>query len=200
MPGRSIRFSVPSQTTCVPAQVEAGAARAASAVWQQLPERSDGRGTGQAGATYPAGLAGRTAAQDRQAGHDERHPRPAARRLPAARSAPRWLPASVNRVQRRIRSRGPPLELVRADAKSGARRVKAAVAAIPALSMDIVRRNAGTRGFVVPPSRWAVARTFSLFGRDRRLAKHCENLAETLAAFVAIAAVCLALGRLARTA
>ena len=45
----------------------------------------------------------------------------------------------------------------------------------------------GVEGFVVLPRRWVVERTFSWFGRNRRLAKDFENLAETLAAFVAIA-------------
>ena len=43
------------------------------------------------------------------------------------------------------------------------------------------------KGFVVLPRRWVVERTFSWFGRNRRLAKDYENLAETLAAFVALA-------------
>jgi transposase len=33
-------------------------------------------------------------------------------------------------------------------------------------------------GFVVLPRRWVVERTFSWFGRNRRLAKDYENLAE----------------------
>ena len=41
------------------------------------------------------------------------------------------------------------------------------------------------KGFVVLPRRWVVERTFSWFGRNRRLAKDFENLAATLGAFVA---------------
>ncbi|UOM36732.1 transposase [Acuticoccus sp. I52.16.1] len=66
------------------------------------------------------------------------------------------------------------------------------------LSMEIVRRSDDTRGFVVQPRRWVVERCFSWFGRNRRLAKDYENLADTLAAFVAIASIRLALKRLAR--
>ena len=33
-------------------------------------------------------------------------------------------------------------------------------------------------------ARWVVERTFSWFGRNRRLAKDYENLADTLAAFI----------------
>lgn len=103
-------------------------------------------------------------------------------------------------VLSRIRSRFPWLELVWADAGYDARQVKAAVAAIPVLSMEIVRRREDTRGFVVQPRRWVVERTFSWFGRNRRLAKDWENLVETLAAFVTLAAIRIALKRLARPA
>jgi len=43
-----------------------------------------------------------------------------------------------------------------------------------------------------------VERTFSSFGRNRRLANDLENLAETLATFVTLASTQLALRRLAR--
>ena len=46
--------------------------------------------------------------------------------------------------------------------------------------------------------RWMVERTFSWFGRNRRLAKDSENLAETLATLVTLASIQLALRRLAR--
>jgi len=101
-------------------------------------------------------------------------------------------------VLNRIRTRFPWLQLVWADAGYDARQVKAAVAAIPVLGMEIVRRNDDVRGFKVQPRRWVVERTFVWIGRNRRLAKDYENLATTLAAFVAIAAISLALRRLAR--
>jgi transposase len=43
-----------------------------------------------------------------------------------------------------------------------------------------------------------VKRTFSWFGRNRRLARDFENLAETPATFVTLASIQLASGRLAR--
>lgn len=49
----------------------------------------------------------------------------------------------------------------------------------------------------VPAVRWVVERTFSWFGRNWRLAKDFENLAETLGAFVALASIQLALRWLA---
>jgi transposase len=51
---------------------------------------------------------------------------------------------------------------------------------------------------IILPRRWVVERTFSRFGRNRRLAKDFENLAETPAAFVTLASIQLALRRLAR--
>jgi transposase len=54
------------------------------------------------------------------------------------------------------------------------------------------------KGFVVLPRRWVVERTFSWFGRNRRLAKDYENLADTLATFVTLAAIRLGIRRLAR--
>jgi transposase len=45
---------------------------------------------------------------------------------------------------------------------------------------------------------WVVERTFSWFGRNRRLAKDYENLADTLAAFITLACIQLAIRRLAR--
>ena len=69
---------------------------------------------------------------------------------------------------------------------------------MPVLRMGIVKRSDDMSGFVVPPRRWVVERTFSWFGRNRRLAKDFENLAETLATCVTIASIQLALRRLAR--
>ena len=53
-------------------------------------------------------------------------------------------------------------------------------------------------GFVVLPRRWVVERTFSWFGRNRRLAKDYENLAGPLLAFVTLASIQFTLRRLAR--
>jgi transposase len=103
-------------------------------------------------------------------------------------------------VLARIRNRFPWLELVWADAGYDARQVKSAVAAIPVVRMEIVRRSDDVTGFHVQPRRWVVERTFSWFGRNRRLAKDYENLADTLAAFVTLAAIRIAIKRLARLA
>jgi transposase len=69
---------------------------------------------------------------------------------------------------------------------------------VPVLRVEIVKRSDDVNGFVVVPRRWAVERTFSWFGRNRRLAKDFENLAQTLATFVTLASIQLALRRLTR--
>ena len=82
--------------------------------------------------------------------------------------------------------------------QSNAGQVDAAVAKVPPLRMEIVKRSDDMKGFVVLPRRWVVEHTFCWFGRHRRLAKDFENRAETLGAFVAPASIQLALRRLAR--
>ena len=72
------------------------------------------------------------------------------------------------------------------------------MAKVPPLRLEIVKRSDDTKGFDVIPRRWVVERTFSWFGRNRRLAKDFENLAETLATFVTLASIQLALRRLGR--
>lgn len=98
----------------------------------------------------------------------------------------------------KIRGRFPWLELIWADGGYNAGQVDAAVAKVPVLRMEIVKRSDDMKGFVVLPRRWVVERTFSWFGRNRRLAKDFENLAATLATFGTLAAIQLAVRRLAR--
>jgi transposase len=106
-------------------------------------------------------------------------------------TGPRW---SSTRIRRRF----PWLELIWADGGYNAWQVEAAVAKVPLLRTEIVKRSDDMKGFVVLPRRWVVERTFSWFGRNRRLAKDFENLAETPATFVTLASIQLALRRLAR--
>ena len=98
----------------------------------------------------------------------------------------------------KIRQRFPWLELIWADGGYNAWQVEAAVAKVPVLRMEIVKRSDDVKGFVVLPRRWVVERTFSWFGRDRRLAKYFDNLAETLATFVTLVSIQLGVRRLAR--
>ena len=99
----------------------------------------------------------------------------------------------------KIRRRFPWLELMWADGGYNAWQVDAAVGKVPRLRLEIVKRRDDKKGFVVLPRCRVVERTFSWFGRNRRLAKDFENLAETLAPFVIPASIQLALRRLART-
>src|SRR5580693_1094578 len=93
----------------------------------------------------------------------------------------------------KIRRRFLWLELIWADGGYNAWQVDAAVAKVPPPRMEIVKRSDDMKGFVVLPRRWVVERTFSWFGRNRRLAKDFENLTETLATFVTPASIQLAL-------
>ncbi len=99
----------------------------------------------------------------------------------------------------KIRRRFPWLELVWADGGYNAWQVEAAVVKVPVLRLEIVKRSDDLKGFVVLPRRWVVERTFSWFGRNRRLAKDYENLAATLATFVTLASIQFGVRRLART-
>jgi transposase len=67
----------------------------------------------------------------------------------------------------KIRRRFPWLELIWADGGYNAWQVDAAVAKVPVLRMEIVKRSDDMKGFVVLPRRWVVERTFSWFGRNR---------------------------------
>jgi transposase len=90
------------------------------------------------------------------------------------------------------------LELIWADSGYNAWQVDVALAKVPRLRLKILERSDDAKGFVVLPRRGVVERTFSWFGRNRRLAKDFEKLAGTLATFVTIASIQLALRRLAR--
>lgn len=104
----------------------------------------------------------------------------------------------ATRVLDKIRQRFNWLELVWADGGYNARQVNEAVAREPSLRIEIIKRSDDMKGFVVLPRRWVVERTFSWFGRNRRLAKDYENLAATLTTFVTLAAIQLGIRRLAQ--
>ena len=88
--------------------------------------------------------------------------------------------------------------MIWADSGYNAWQVEAAVAKMPVLRMGIFKRSDDMSGFVVLPRRWVFKRTFSWFGRNRHLAKDFKNFAETLATFVTVASIQLAVRRLAR--
>jgi transposase len=82
-------------------------------------------------------------------------------------------------VPDKMRRRFPWLEPIWADGGYNARQAVPAVAKVSRLRLEIVKPRDDMKGFVVLPRRWVVERTFSWFGRNRRLAKDFENLAET---------------------
>ena len=62
--------------------------------------------------------------------------------------------------------------------------------------LEIVRRSDNISGFVVLPKRWIVERTFSWFGRYRRLSKDFETLTESSEAMIYLAMTHLMVRRL----
>ncbi len=65
------------------------------------------------------------------------------------------------------------------------------------LTLIIVRRLAGSTGFVLLPRRWGVERTLGWLGRWRRLAREYEELPEVSETMVKLAMIRLMLHRLA---
>jgi putative transposase len=65
------------------------------------------------------------------------------------------------------------------------------------LTLIVIRRLAGTEGFVVVPRRWVAERTLGWLGRWRRLAKDYEELPEVSETMVKLAVIRLTLHRLA---
>lgn len=66
------------------------------------------------------------------------------------------------------------------------------------ISLEIVKRPPGQRGFVVQPRRWVVERSFAWLDRYRRLARDWEAASWSACAFVHIAASNLMARRIAR--
>ena len=85
-----------------------------------------------------------------------------------------------------------------ADGSYDAQQTYEAAAANHPLRLEVVRRNPHAVGFEVIKRRWVVERTFSWFGRNRRLAKDYENLAATVLSFVILVTIQFAIRRLAR--
>ena len=100
----------------------------------------------------------------------------------------------------KIRNRFPWLELVWADNGYNAWQVETAVAKVPVLRLEIVKRSDDLKGFVVLPRRWLVERAFSWFGRNRRIAKDDENLNRKALAFLRLASIRLMLRKLCNPA
>ena len=96
-----------------------------------------------------------------------------------------------------LRRRRPRLELIWADTGYHAGQVDAAVAAVPDLRLEIVRRPR-TKGWHLLPRRWVIERTFAWLGRNRRLARDYEGLLATATHFLHLATIQLLIRRAAR--
>ena len=97
---------------------------------------------------------------------------------------------------RRLKRLYPWLRLVFAD---GAYDRLAALLAcfLLGLTLVVIRRLAGSEGFVVVPRRWVAERTLGWLGRWRRLARDYEELPEVSETMVKLAMIRLMLHRLA---
>ena len=91
----------------------------------------------------------------------------------------------------------PWLQLIWADGGYRGGKLRAAFKKMAAWDMDIVKRNDDVKGLEVLPRRWVVERTFAWIGRNRRLAKDFEGIAQTAAAYIKLAMIGLMLRRLA---
>ena len=78
----------------------------------------------------------------------------------------------------------------------GPRFAEAVSAALPAVTVEIVKRSDRAKGFQLLPRRWVVERTFAWLGRCRRLAKDFECLSRKALAFVYLASIRVMLRKL----
>ena len=62
--------------------------------------------------------------------------------------------------------------------------------------LEIVKRDASQKGFVLQARRWVVERSFGWYSRNRRLSKDYEHQGETSEALVYIASIQVLLRRL----
>jgi putative transposase len=65
------------------------------------------------------------------------------------------------------------------------------------IRLTIVKRPAGSKGFLLLPKRWIVERTFAWLGRYRRLSKDYEYLPQTSETMIRVAMIHLMVRRLA---
>ena len=102
----------------------------------------------------------------------------------------------VGDLLRRLKRLYPWLEVVFADGVHD--RLAALLACfLLGLTLVVVRRLAGSAGFVLLPRRWVAERTLAWLGRWRRLAKEYEELPEVSETMVKLAMIRLMLHRLA---
>jgi putative transposase len=94
-------------------------------------------------------------------------------------------------------ARCPRLEVIWADAKYHNHELNRWIeAAWPSRRIEVVRRPAGAKGFVLLPNRWVVERTFAWLTRCRRLGRDHERRTDRSEAMVQVSSIHLMLKRL----
>jgi transposase len=93
------------------------------------------------------------------------------RRAPQAERVGFETDATASWFRQELRRVGLPVVCIDADGGYNARQIERLAAAQPPLCVEIVTRPDDSSGFIVLPRRWVVERTFSWFGRNRRLSR-----------------------------
>lgn len=103
----------------------------------------------------------------------------------------------AKRVLERVRDRHPRLKLIWADSGYNVTWLLAWVSSVRDWVLEIVKRPAEAKGFVLLPRRWVVERTFGWLNLYRILSKDYEVLPRNSEAVVYAAMIHLMLRRLA---
>lgn len=94
----------------------------------------------------------------------------------------------------------PRLEVIWADSKYHNHALNEwAAAAAPRWRIEVVRRPAGVKGFVLLPKRWVIERTFGWLMRSRRLGRDHERRTDSSEAMVQVSSIHLSSNGSSRT-
>jgi len=104
--------------------------------------------------------------------------------------------AGVDVLHQRLWEELPRLEKVYGDSHYTTEVLQEEVFSFAPFRLEVVKRPAGTEGFVKLPQRWVVERTFAWLNRSRRLSKDYERLPESSEAMVWVSMIHLMLRRL----
>jgi len=91
----------------------------------------------------------------------------------------------------------PRLETVWADSQFGKNGLPEWAAAVGGVTLEIVKRAEGTKGFVIQAKRWIVERTLGWLNQYRRLSKDYEATTQSSETMIYLAMIDLMLTRLA---
>ncbi|MCF3636090.1 IS5 family transposase [Komagataeibacter intermedius] len=100
----------------------------------------------------------------------------------------------------RIRSLFPWLRHLIGDGGYAGEKLRGALAELGRWTIEIVKRSDRAEGFVVPPQRWIVERSFAKLGRCRRLTKDVEATISSSCAWLMIAHIRRVLRKINQTA